>query len=242
MIREFHSAARAGFAIAALFGLLVLTPGRAGADVIFDVSLDTSSLVANPAQGPYTLDFTLIGAQGNIVTISDIQFGAGGSAGSPSAATGGASGDLASGVVLESSSAFFSDFFQVFTPGDRLTFRVTATTVFDGVYSPDNFSVSILTGDGLSFPTTDALGSALMSVDLTEAAADSVQTFGADTSQTFADGSPVFAFGPATVTAIPEPSSLALLLVGLGAIGALGRHRAGAPAGDLQSPYCFRLR
>ncbi len=234
MIRILHSPARPWFATLALASLLVMTAGRAEADVTFGVSLDTSTLVANPGEGPYALDFTLIGAQGNTVTISDVQFGAGGSAGSPIVPTNGASGDLTSGVTLDDSASFFNDFNQVFTPGDLLTFRVTATKQFDGVSAPDNFSVSILTGDGNPFPTTDAASSTLMFVDLTGTPLDSLQVFQADTTQFFSDGSPVFPLGPPTITPVPEPSTLALMLAGLAPLVRVGsrRRRLGAILGS----------
>src|SRR5690606_34544726 len=97
---------------------LVAAPEPAAAapiDVI--VTLDTTMLVGHPA-GPFALDFQL--NQGfpetvsNTAVLSDFDFGGGAASGTPSI-FGGASGDLATSVVLTDTDPF-NIFTQGFTP------------------------------------------------------------------------------------------------------------------------------
>src|ERR1039457_6856102 len=73
------------------------------ADAIYQVTLDTSSLVGHPA-GPFYVygtftDGSGIGDANNTVTMSDFTFGGGSALGSP-LVFGGASGSLATGVPI----------------------------------------------------------------------------------------------------------------------------------------------
>src|SRR5689334_16678437 len=79
-------------------GLLLSVPAHA--DYTFNVAIDTASLVApNPlsVNGPFSLNFQLIGDQSNTVTLSNFLFGGGGISGT-SAPIGDVTGDL-SGIV-----------------------------------------------------------------------------------------------------------------------------------------------
>src|SRR5262249_46785592 len=124
--------------------LLCLAGTPVRADLSWTVDLDTSQLAANYA-GPFGLDFELIGADGNTVTLTNFSFGGSGSPGPGSAfLTGGASGDLGGSVVLNDSTDFFSDFNQQFRPGGTLSFTVNSTLAAPPSGGmPDNFSMVI---------------------------------------------------------------------------------------------------
>jgi hypothetical protein len=94
--------------------------------------------------GTFGLDFELVGSNGNSVTLGGFSFG-GGMAGPGTAfGTGGASGDLAGGVILDDTSSFFSDFNQQFTPRGTHSFTVSTTANSGGI--PDSFTTVIFQG------------------------------------------------------------------------------------------------
>jgi PEP-CTERM motif len=186
---------------------LIAVPARpvAAATLGFSVVVDTASLIGH-ADGPFSLDFQLIGSGPNTVAINGLDFG-GGSAVGPAFTSGGASGDLASGIILSDATNFFNELFEQFIPGNTLSFSATLTT--DVTPTPDAFSFAILDGNLLNIPTT-GLGNSLVLVNISSPTLTSgdVQTF-TGLSVPGADYSGI------TTKAVPEPASLFLLGAGL---------------------------
>lgn len=179
------------------------TPAACDADLIFDVTLNTIPLIGDSA-APFYLDFQLNDGSGiafgnNTATLSNFDFGGGAAAGPPNP-TGGASGDLTTSVTI-SDTEFLNEFYQEFTPGATLKFRVQLTTNDEGGPTPDQFSFAILDNSLSQIPTTD-IGGALFTVDL--AANPSISTFSNVT------------LGAPNLSAVPEPSSA--LMLGLAAL------------------------
>jgi hypothetical protein len=190
------------------------------AQIVFDVSLNTSPLIGN-GNAPFYIDFQMNDGSGandgnNTAILSNFQFGGGSGFGVPTL-SGGASGSLASTVTLTDSS-FFNEFYQPFTPGSSLQFKVILTTNLDSGPIPDEFSFALLDKDLNEIPTTSAQGGFLI-VDI-----DSNRPAG----QTFAATAPYTALGSPVVTfpsSVPEPGSLAFLF-GMGVTGiGLARYR-----------------
>lgn len=214
---------------AMLLTAAALTPARA--DDIFTVTLNTAALAVAPGSsaGPFELAFQLtdgagLGDANNTATLSDFQFGAGGSAGvCPAACTafGGAIGNAGSSLVLTDNS-FFNALLQGFTPGSSLSFQVDLTTNADAGGTPDLFAFSLLDGSGFSIPTLDPSGGdTLVSVTL-DSANPVVFSFGSDSSRLTGAGialslaSPVI--GAPASSSVPEPNSLLWIGVGLAAL------------------------
>ena len=182
----------------------------ARADFLFDVSLDTSSLVANPANGPYSIDFTLIDGSGtndgnNSVLIGGFTYGGGNPTGSPST-TGSASGSLGLGSVALSDQSFFNDFNQTFNPGGMLTFQVSLTTNVEA--TPDTFAFAILDGTGATLATNDPLGGDALFRVTFDGNPPTIDTYSG-------------LVGPPTISprSVPEPSAMALLALGVALAG-----------------------
>lgn len=226
MSNTFRKGLLAGLALAVWLCL----PIRARADFQFVVTLDTTPLASS--SDSFALQFQLtdpsFGDGDNTVTVSGFQFG-GGSAGDLGSIvpSGGASGDLSSGVVLTEVS-FVNSFQQDFNPGNTLSFLVSSSTIVDSSgWSPDSFAFSIVDNTTLTIlPTTDPnLQVALAAFDITSTTIglSDVQTYGSSPGSTpFLDPSGISSPSPATA---PEPSSFALLASGIAGIW-LWRRRA----------------
>jgi hypothetical protein len=211
--------------VAAFSVALAVGAPYASATALYNVSMDTSALVGNPA-GPFYLDFQFNDGSGtndgnNTVIIDGFNV-VGVGAAMPS---GGGTGDLGSSIVL-TDSAFFNEVFQQFTPGNTLQFQLNLTTNVDAGGTPDEFTFGILWGSSLfDIPTTNPNG-AFLTVDLTNpltitsSASDPTQPLGANPGVTIA--APTI---DQQSPAVPEPATLWLGCTGLGMLVLVRRSR-----------------
>jgi hypothetical protein len=188
------------------------TSRYASAVSIFQVSIDTATLSGTAA----TLAFNLIdgdGVSNNVVSITN--FATNGTLGAAVADPPGAVTGALPGSTTLSDPVFFNALMQEITLDTTLTFTLALTESFAGGPLPDALAVFLLDAAGLAslVSTTDPTGAdALFAVDITGAAFGALQTF-----------TPM-----ASVTAIPEPSALLLLLTGLAGLLAYRRQHDGA--------------
>jgi hypothetical protein len=211
---------------AALIALFVLTAETARADLLLDVTLNTTPLTTAGAASaaPFALAFQLVaGSQSNndTATISDFKFGTGGSAGSGCPATaspcifGGASGDISSSVGLNTSGAF-NALVETFTPGSSLSFLLDLTTNVDTGGTPDAFAFSILDSSGSSIPTLDpTTADTLLTINI-DSARPTILTYATDPSRnTLGGAGPSITMNAPTAvpptSPVPEPGALSLL-------------------------------
>lgn len=223
--------------LAGLLACALLAAPATRADILVNFQLNTSALVGNAA-GPFAINFQLIdgdGAANNTATLTNFNFGAGGSPGGPPPTLppsyeGGASGSLATTVVL-TDSAFFNEFVQGFTPGSLLSFDLLLTTNVAAGGIPDQFSFALLDSSGFEVPTLGP-GSEFLSINIDSPLPD-VAPFPSDPSTPLPGNptAPGVAIGLPGVTVtqvevIPEPGTAALLAAGLlPALGIVRRRR-----------------
>lgn len=195
----------------------------AQATAIYSVTMDTSALAGHPA-GPFYLEFQLIDGDGigdgnNTIVLNNFQFGTGGGALPGGFNMGSVYGDLSTSITL-SDSEFFNLFEQAFTPGDQLSFMVSATLNADSGPTPDMFSFAILDQTESQLPTTGFFDVFLYH-DLAPGSAPLV--FASDpTRSPLGGGAGITMDGP-EVQDIPEPCTWAMLLAGFPVIVALRR-------------------
>ncbi len=179
---------------------LILAAGLMPAATIYNFQWDTSVLKATNAN--YILDVLLIGDVGNQATISNLNYGTGGSG--PSA-----------NVTLDTTVQFFNESLISFTPGSTFSFTLTVSNIAPVLPSgtPDSFSLYLLDADSNVIGTTDLLASAILSFDL---APTSISTYSGVSPLSFASPSLTLVPGSGGQGppggAIPEPSSLSLTL------------------------------
>ena len=142
--------------------LLLASAASSRADTIYQIELNTASLIGN-VNAPFALDFQLTSGDTssdviNTATMSQFNFGAGGSVGTgnPFPNSGNASGSLNSSVTLSTSGGtFFSEFSQFFTPGNLLTFQLDLTNVAEPPPTPDEFTFQLIDKTDGEVSTTD---------------------------------------------------------------------------------------
>ena len=177
-----------------LFSAVLLSVSIMHASVSYTVTFATKPLIGHPA-GPFSLAFQFadgggVGDGNNAATISNFQFGAGGSASGTPALTGSATGDLSTQVVL-TDRARTNIFIQPFTPGDQLQFVVSITTNPEPGNTPDGLLFAILDRTSAPIPTT--LGAPLdglltITTTVGTGTTSPLQVFGSDPNRSPAGG------------------------------------------------------
>lgn len=200
---------------------------RLNADTLFNITLDTASLVGHPA-GPFYVEFALtdgsgIGDANNTVTLSNFNLGGGSALGSPFL-FGGASGSLATGVTITDTS-FVSFFSEQFAPGLHLSFLLGLTSNDDAGGTPDGFTFFILDSSGVALPTLAPFGDYFLGAAL-GSTGPLFDAWGSDPSRAPTDGDPVSISAPIVTasSAVPEPGSI-YLVASVVVVMALVRHR-----------------
>ncbi len=211
--------------IPCLFAGALLCAPALKASYVFNVDLNTAALTGAP-NGPFYLDFQLNEgsdlSEMTTVTVSGFSFTGGSPTGSANI-TGNASGDIGSAVTLTAAdpSSDFTELFQGFTPGTSdIKFNVTLPQLFTGL-TPTQLDVAILDSE-TNNPQIDT--NAPDTVSLVTAPILSSYTLSNIGAYSSTDNP---AGVTATVTAVPEPSSIALSGLGLaGILYVLRRRRA----------------
>lgn len=191
-----------------------LSPMRAMADDIFNVTIDTSGL---GSLSDSEIFFILTGVGGNTASLNNFTLG-GGTAGAvdTSVTTGGARGNLASGILLNDTTNFLNVLAQSFVSGSDLSFLVDLTT---NVVSPapDQFSIEVADSAGNLVPSSDPSGfDNLLSVNL-DSASPKTNIYSGVVST-------------AAPTPVPEPSILLMLGCGLLTLPMLSRRSIKIPS------------
>jgi hypothetical protein len=199
-----------------------VSAARVQADYIINVSVDTSQLTSSGLTSPFGIGFDMFSggvASGNTATISNVQFGTGGSATGSPFTFGNASGSLSTTVSLgvDPVNNPFNYFDEGFTPGSKLTFTVDLST--NVASPPDSLSFFLIqnhapgslfsggnggngTTPSTTIPTTHPTG------------ADNVYFI-----QITANAPTVDIYTLKLSTAVPVPSSLVLSLSAVVAMG-----------------------
>ncbi len=192
----------------ASFLLGVVGPKTAHADLVFNVSVDTSSLSAQSGYLDFQFnpgDSSALSATANVTLFQT----AGGILSQPAILTGDAAGSLPGTVTLDNGTVY-NDAFQGFTFGDSFGFTLTLSgpaVDTPGGTTGSVFALSLYGADEITpLLTTDPNGS-VATIDLNADGTASVFTF----PQSPTDSTP--AASVTVLNAVPEPSALTMVLL-----------------------------
>jgi PEP-CTERM motif len=191
----------------------------------YQVTVNTTSLIGN-VNAPYYVDFQLNSGGGpfsNMATVNNFNFGGGSPSpvGSAMVYVGNPTGDLSTGFTLvdvpgATSTSAFNEISQQFTPGSTLSFDVTLTDN-GGAQVPDEFEFAIDDSSTYQIPTTSLDGISLAVIDINRAFSNP-----AISTAVYSPTDPQYAGMTVSITPVPEPSSLGVFGLGLGAIALYG--------------------
>jgi hypothetical protein len=200
-------------------GIAVAAASAARADVLYDVTLNTSAL--SGITGALTFDFIDGGPPNNSISISN--FTTDGTLGATSS-TGSVTGTVATGLGMTDAS-FFNEQQQVVTLGTSISFELDATTNLPAPGSlPDTFSLFLLDPSGTSslVSTSDPTGAdSLLTFQINDTTNASGTVVGEMDVYGASPSLPVTATIQQTATAAPEidgtstGSALTVLIAGL---------------------------
>jgi hypothetical protein len=186
-----------GFYLIVMLVLTSISVARANDMYAYEISLNTSSF-STPSGGSYALDFQFNNGDAapgnNTVTFSNFDLDG---------------GRTSAALPTTMTDGFANDYQDSFTPGNHIAFTLTMTNAFSGdpsLYSPDEFSFSILDGSGNTINTTSPNGS-FISIDTSEVGGP--QSVSA------------YSFGNITATIAPVPEPSVWLLFGSGCLLAI---------------------
>lgn len=193
---------------------------RVQADYFVNVNVDTSGLASSNLTSPFGIGFDMFSggvASGNTATISNFQFGTGGSPTGSSFTAGNAGGSLAAGITvgvdLQTS---FSYFDQGFTPGSTLSFRVDLTTNVGS--TPDSLSFFLIQNYAPGSLFTGSNGGNGTTPSTTVPTTDPTGANNLYFIQITANAPTVDMYALPSVSAVPAPSSWVLLLSAVAAL------------------------
>jgi len=208
--------------LAAVAGIsLCVTSAWTSAAVVYQVSINTSSLVQDTTDMPFSLQLELIGGGSpnvsNTATFSNFHF----LTGSPGDAasifeTGDVSSNasLSNSVTLDSDNGVASVFSQYFSPGSTLTFTIDTTqnlvNATTGPYSPDGLSIQILDSAFNAIPTLDPDGTGSLVMFTYADPSLTTATFASNPSQPTTGGEFLSIPTPTLTAVVPEPMGTAL--------------------------------
>jgi hypothetical protein len=204
------------FNLRSVFAVCIFSAGcqTAIADAIYNVTLDTTSLVGHPA-GPFYVfaeftDGNGIGDANNTATLGSFAFGGGSALGSP-LLFGGASGSLETGITIKDSSSL-GFFAEQFAPGLQLNFSLDLTLNDDSGGTPDRFTFFLLDSSEVPLPTLAPVGDYFFGADI-YSTGPIFDAYGSDTSRSLSVGGPASVPVPTinSVSPVPEPSTIYLL-------------------------------
>ncbi len=185
-----------------------------------------STLIASAAQAVTTIDFTTLD-KGPITSASGVTFslGGGGDGSQTVANIGNVFGDaiqsLNNGTYYDETFADYPTRRQLTFTFDKLVTDVSFT--FNNYGNGNGTSYTIFDGDG------DAINTVLIdqvnSFDLVTVSGSGIKSLVIDNNDEF---SWQFGVGQLNFSAVPEPATWAMMIVGFGLVGGLARRRAGA--------------
>jgi hypothetical protein len=205
----------------ALLQLGVIGPRSAHAGLVFNVSVDTSSVSMQSGFLDFQFnpgDSSALAATASVTLFQTV----GGTLSQPASLTGDATGSLPGALTLNNGTAF-NDAFQGFTFGDSFGFTLTLSG--PAIDSPGGttgsaFALSLYAADGITpLLTTDPNGS-VATIDLNANGTASVSTF----AQSPTDNTPAATVTPAS--AVPEPRTLVLVLMAVACAGLINLCRS----------------
>lgn len=208
--------------LSATVGAAVVPPAPAQADVLnFQVNISATEGLNDPAALRFVLSGNTLDSN-NSVTLSNFDFG-----------TTGVGGTVTSGSPTISDNNNINRFSQNFTPGDSLSFNLALNTDSadvsgDANGTTDLFTLGILNGTDRSAPrlmTTAPDTVSFFTFNFNSLTNPTFASYQSTPTDAAGNAQPVLVATVTAVTAVPEPTTMALMLCGLTSLAAAQKKR-----------------